>query len=66
MRAMPTLTRLILIFLILMLGIFGGMLGLVMWVKPVVSELTIDVPADDVVLRPWPSAVPAQQKGNDD
>jgi len=63
---MPTLTHLILIFLILMLGIFGAMLGIVIWVKPVVGELTIDVPADDVVLRPWPSAVPSQQKDNDD
>jgi len=52
---MPTLTRLILIFLILALGIFAAMLGLVVWVKPVVSELTIDVPAEGIELLPWPS-----------
>jgi len=59
---MPTLTRLILIMLLLALAFFGIMLGLVLWVKPTISQLTVDVPAETVRLRPWPFSTPQQQE----
>lgn len=53
---MPTLTRLIIVFFISSTLVYGAMLGLAAWVRPVTTELIIDIPAGRVHLHPWPYA----------
>jgi len=51
---MPTLTRLLFIAVILGLILYGSMWGLVLWVKPVTVELTVEIPQAEIELKPWP------------
>jgi len=51
---MPTFTRLIFIILILAGFIYAAMWGLVLFVRPVTTDLTIDIPSGNIELRPWP------------
>jgi len=51
---MPTLTRLIFILLIIGFLIYGTMWGLVLFVRPVTADLTIEIAPETVELKPWP------------
>lgn len=57
---MPTLTRLIIVFLVIGVAIYGSMLALVTWVTPVTADLVIDIPAEQLKPRPWPFKRPAE------
>jgi len=56
---MPTTTKLLIRLLFIGLGIYSIMLLLVFWVKPVVAEMTVNIPAEQIELHPWPEAVEA-------
>jgi len=51
---MPTLTRLILIAFVIALLLYGSMWGLVLLVRPVTVELSVDIPQSEITLKPWP------------
>jgi len=51
---MPTLTRLLIVFVVISSVVYGAMLGLVAWVTPVTTELSIDIPSTHLQLHPWP------------
>jgi len=51
---MPTLTRLILIALLVSVLIYGAMWGIVLLVHPVTVELSVEIPQSEVTLKPWP------------
>lgn len=53
---MPTLTRLLLALIILIALIYGAMVGLVYLVKPVTTDITIDIAPENLHLRDRPSA----------
>lgn len=53
---MPTFTRLLLALVILIALIYGAMVGLVYLVKPLTTDITIDIPPDNLHLRDRPSA----------
>jgi len=51
---MPTLTRLILIAAVIVALLYGGMWGLVMFVRPTIVELSVEIPPNSIDLKPWP------------
>jgi len=51
---MPTLTRLLFIAVMISLLLYGGMQGLVLWVRPVTVELSVEIPQNEIDLKPWP------------
>lgn len=53
---MPTLTRLLLALIILIALIYGAMVGLVYLVKPVTTDITINIAPENLHLHDRPSA----------
>lgn len=51
---MPTLTRLVLVVLVIFIVVFGAIIGLATLVKPVTAELIVDIPSSRVQPRDWP------------
>ncbi|AQS40877.1 MAG: Hypothetical protein BHV28_01520 [Candidatus Tokpelaia hoelldobleri] len=54
---MPTTTKLLIRLLFIGLVIYSIMLLLIFWVKPVVAEMTVNIPAQEIELHPWPEVV---------
>ncbi|MHC5306123.1 hypothetical protein [Bartonella sp. LJL80] len=68
---MPTLTRLLLAIVVLVALVYGAMVGLVALVKPVTTDMTIDIAPSELHLRDWPydppiAAEPAEKQQNGD
>lgn len=64
---MPTLTRLLLALIILIALIYGAMVTLVYLVKPVTTDITIDIAPENLHLRDRPAVsqpVDASQPAN--
>lgn len=61
---MPTLTRLVLALALIAATIYGIMLALVTYVKPVQTDITIKIPAKD--LNPVPISPPAAPVSSND
>ncbi|MGU3574009.1 hypothetical protein ACLBWZ_00625 [Brucellaceae bacterium C25G] len=55
-NTMPTLTRLVLVLILIAAAIYGIMLVLVTYVEPVQTEIIIQIPAKD--LKPVPISPP--------
>gem|GEM_PF-6846677 len=51
---MPTLTRLIFIILLVGLLIYAVMWGLVLFVRPVTIQLSVEIEQSEIELKPWP------------
>lgn len=59
---MPTLTRLLMALILLIALVYGAMVSLVWFVKPVTTEMTIDIAPSELHLRDWPYNPPQQQQ----
>lgn len=53
---MPTLTRLLFAIVVLIALIYGAMVGLVYLVKPVTTDITIDIAPENIHLRDRPQS----------
>jgi len=54
LQDMPTLTRLIFIILLVGLLIYAVMWGLVLFVRPVTTQLSVEIEQSEIELKPWP------------
>ncbi|MFK4824706.1 recombinase [Paenochrobactrum sp. BZR 588] len=61
---MPTLTRLVLVLALIAAAVYGIMLALVTYVKPVQTDITIKIPAKD--LNPVPLSPPVAPVSSND
>ncbi len=59
---MPTLTRLLLALVILVALIYGAMVGLVYLVKPVTTDITIEIQPENLHLRDRTSISPTTEQ----
>lgn len=59
---MPTLTRLLMALILLIALVYGAMVSLVWFVKPVTTEMTIDIAPSELHLRDWPYNPPQPQQ----